>query len=700
MTSKIFKILLPIFVFGLSLAVYAFTLAPSITAGDSTEMVNIALTLGIAHPQSYPFVAVIGHLFSLLPFGPSPVWRVNLMSAFFEALTNMVVYFIILSLYKFYKTYSLKKDCREEITDYFLAASASLFLGFSLIHWQLATKAEVFALNNFLSVLVIFLGLSFFISKKWLWFWLTVLVGGLAFSHHQTAILIAPAIAFLIFLKDKIILLRRKTWLFILLFFVIGLIPYFVAITNLARSDPPLNWGNPSTVMGAAKALARTDFGSFAYLKEAKKGGPTETAIDQFVYYFKTLIDDFTLWGGLLMFVGGFFLWKQGRKVFFFLIIGITSMMIFLAYAQFSMGSPFSQATLRRFHLLPNIFIAFFIAFGLYYLWQKFNSLKLDFKQPANRFARILVFLLLSFAFLIPLTSNYSRADNKNNWGTLRYAQDFYQPTEPNAIIMVAGDVAGFCGQYEKFIDFGGDDRIVFSPGQFHLKWFIPQLTSRYPDLIIPPPLPGNRFTVTHQVIEANLGKRPIYINPELAFHDPEVEKRYVLWPKGLLFLIGNKGGEKKLEPYQEKSDWLWQSLDMEWFSWVKKNNPMFEDSIVGYYAQHFHNLGYMYDSVKLYEDSIREYERALEIDPNFEESIKNLGLLYGFKTEPINYQLAINYLSRYLALVEKKDPEAADSTRYTISKIYEENNKELERMRQEEATMSGEMKDDDEEEE
>lgn len=676
--------LLPLVVFGVSFGVYVYTLAPSIVAGDSTEMINAALVLGIPHQQSYPFVSLLGYLFSLLPFGPNPAWRVNLMSAFFEALTILLIYFIILRLFLASR---IKRQASRlqafDVSAYFFAFSASLFLGFSLTFWQLGTKAEVFALNNFLAAGAIWLTLVFLERKKRGWFYLVVFWGVLAFSHHQTAILVGPALLYLLWREQKEVLFDKKVWFKGLILILVGLLPYYFVLTRLARRDPPLNWGNPADLGGALRALARTDFGSFTYVKEAQKGVP-ETPIDQTVFYFKSLLDDFTVWGVLLAILGGLYLWQKARKIFYFSSIGLLTGIVFLAYAQLPLKGSFSQATAKRFYLLPNLFVAFFLSFGLLFGWQKFKALRLDYKEKANLFAKVIVFLGLSLAFLVPLMMNFSQANNRENLGTLKYALDFYLPTESNAIVMLAGDVANFTGQYVKTVGLGGDGRIVFSPGQFHLKWFIPQLKARHPDLIIPAPEPGNRFATASQVIRANLGRRPIYISPELAFHDPEIEKEFVLWPRNLLFKVRRKGGEEKLEAYREEAQRLWESLDLEWFSWVRKNNPLLEEVIISYYARHFHNLGYMYESVKLDEEAVKEYERALEVDPFLADSLKNLGLIYGMKLEPRDYQKGVEYLSKFISVVEKDSPELADSGRYTIAKILEDQAKEIQEIQEE----------------
>ena len=45
------------------LAVYVYTLAPSVVHIDSGELATVQATLGIAHPTGYPLFTVVGYLF-------------------------------------------------------------------------------------------------------------------------------------------------------------------------------------------------------------------------------------------------------------------------------------------------------------------------------------------------------------------------------------------------------------------------------------------------------------------------------------------------------------------------------------------------------------------------------------------------------------------------------------------------------------
>ena len=77
-------------VFVLGLGLYVHTLAPTVLPSNSGEFQFVADILGIAHPPGYPLYTMLGKLFTLIPLG-DVAYRVNLMSAFFAALTLALV---------------------------------------------------------------------------------------------------------------------------------------------------------------------------------------------------------------------------------------------------------------------------------------------------------------------------------------------------------------------------------------------------------------------------------------------------------------------------------------------------------------------------------------------------------------------------------------------------------------------------------
>src|SRR5437868_13401839 len=80
-------------VVGAVVVLYFFTAVRDIVVGDTPELITAAVTLGVPHPPGYPLFTMLGHLFSLLPFGSIP-FRVNLLSVVCDSVAVGIVYLI------------------------------------------------------------------------------------------------------------------------------------------------------------------------------------------------------------------------------------------------------------------------------------------------------------------------------------------------------------------------------------------------------------------------------------------------------------------------------------------------------------------------------------------------------------------------------------------------------------------------------
>lgn len=670
MKNLILTIFLSLLVVLLSLSIYLATLAPTITAGDSSEMITAAVTLGIPHQSSYPVNTILGHLFSKLPFGSLP-WRVNLMSAFLHALTLGILYLTILEIFKIYDD-----KAETEPTEKLIAFSSSLFLGFSRSFWINSLKAEVFPLNSLFGSILLLLILRWVNSiqyTKYLFFFAFIL--GLGVAHHQTIILTLPACLYLVWKNRKELVIafarqlgkvflpetyvsgvseereegRRLTvGVKIVLLFLLGLSSY-LSIIFLARRDPSLNWGNPSNLSGAVRSFLRADVGGF--LAPAISDVPSkETPVSQINYYFRNLLVDFNYWGIVLAILGLFFLWQKRREIFYFLILGISfSGPIFLTFANFPLNGDFSQATVLRFLILSELFWGISLAFGFKFIWEMVKFYTQNLRERTNLSARTIVSLGMSLVFLFPAVSHFELVDQRQNTFAYDFGKTIISSTEDDAIILLSGDIPNFTVDYLRYVEGMGGNRIIFTPGQLHMRWVVQQLSKRYPELIIPPPFPGYRFTITHQVIEANYGKkRPIYVSPELSQLDPVVGQNYILWPKGLLFRVYKDESEVKVDDYISQGESFWQTISPQKLSWLTRYHPSLDNPIFFYYPRHFYNLGAMFESEKKYEEAIKQYERTLGLDPGFTLAYKAMGVIYGYKMENKDKEKALDYLYKY----------------------------------------------------
>ena len=132
--------------FGVSFTAYLLTLEPTASLWDCSEFIASAYKLQVPHSPGTPLSLLVGRLFSMLSFGdPTRVaWSLNVMSAFFSALTILVVYHVIYFFSEKMKSRKLKK--------FHLAVaslSGSLCLAFSDTFWFSAVEAETYGIACF-----------------------------------------------------------------------------------------------------------------------------------------------------------------------------------------------------------------------------------------------------------------------------------------------------------------------------------------------------------------------------------------------------------------------------------------------------------------------------------------------------------------------------------------------------------------------
>lgn len=225
MTQKLhakINALLPFFVV---YCIYILTAFPTVQSEDSGELITSAVALDIAHPPGYPLYSLVGKLFSILiPFG-NMGWRLNIMSAFFGALTAQILYTII------------KKKTQNDL----IAFGMTLFYAFSGVIWGQSNRAEVYTLNTFFIALIIYLLLRWNEEKNFKWLLLAALSFGLGVGNHHSILLTIPAIFIYILIKNRRTIINPKIVFGCLGLLALGLSVYaYIPIrTYLAPYDNP-----------------------------------------------------------------------------------------------------------------------------------------------------------------------------------------------------------------------------------------------------------------------------------------------------------------------------------------------------------------------------------------------------------------------------------------------------------------------------
>lgn len=232
-------------------AAYLITLPPTITFEDSGQIITAAAKLGVSHPSGYPLESLVGHLFTLVPFGRI-AWRVNLASAAGAAACCLVLFFLLRSLFL-----ELEKDARVAAGASAAAAAAAFGLGRAF--WSQAVVAEAYAVNALALAAVLYAAFTFVRTRDARWGYLAAFVGGLALgAHTSSAIISIPVAAYLVWRFRRLPSLRGfcAALALVLLGFMV-----YLYLPVRAVQGPAINWGDPRTLPHAYGHITRRMYG-------------------------------------------------------------------------------------------------------------------------------------------------------------------------------------------------------------------------------------------------------------------------------------------------------------------------------------------------------------------------------------------------------------------------------------------------------
>lgn len=202
-------------VFIVSLVVYFFTLAPTVTLEDSGELVVAADYLGVPHPPGYPLWTIMAWVFQWIFHwvrylgNPNPAWGVNFMSAFFSSLCCANVALLVSrsgsDLLRFRRQANNEPAMLvENIITGTAGISAGLLLAFSPILWSQSVIAEVYSLNAFIHIFLLTLAYMWMCRPQdnRLLYGMAVTFG-IGITNCQPIGLIVLALMLIVFVTDR-----------------------------------------------------------------------------------------------------------------------------------------------------------------------------------------------------------------------------------------------------------------------------------------------------------------------------------------------------------------------------------------------------------------------------------------------------------------------------------------------------------------
>ena len=417
--------------------VFASTAIRTVGSEDDGLFILSSYFLGIEHPPGYPLFTLVGHLFSLLPFG-SVAYRVHLASAMFGALTGAAAWLCARSL------------SPGRMPAYLTA----LGLGLSPVFWSQAVIAEVYTLNTFFFLVLVYLGLQACPpgssagatdSQRRLLPWMALVFGLSLSNHYPLMFLVAPG--FLILLWPLGADLLKRMPLFLLLI-VLGLLPYAWLVYRSWQGLPISFYGSLETLPEIWFFLSRS---GYVGIDHSVSAGWLDKI--SFVEFMATqLFVQFAVVGALLAVAGFAVQWRVlGRRVSAFLTAAFLGPSVVLALL---LGFDYGALGKHVFHVYPlpaYVVAALWMGLGLAWMAERFTQ---RFIQPA--------LAAIVLAAIVVLGARENALDD-DEW-MARYAQAVLRVLPKDAIVFVAGDPDLATIAYFHMIEGRRPDITLYSP--------------------------------------------------------------------------------------------------------------------------------------------------------------------------------------------------------------------------------------------
>jgi len=507
------KITLPLVLFALSLALYLYTLAPTITwqhdGYDAGDLITAAYTLGIPHPTGYPTYMLLGKLFTLLPVG-DVAYRMNLLSAFCASLTVVLLYLSATVLLRSYRYARVASVC------------AALLLAASRVFWSQALVTEVYALNCLFFAMTLHLVLQLQASgveaaanpadrtRVYRLLMVTAWIYGLSLGNHLTIAFSAPLLLF-----QCVCIFRRRTldlweWARVLWMFLLGLSVYLY-LPLRAGSQPLPNWGNPRTLSGFLWMVSGGIYRQYVLAL------PLAYWPERLIAWASLLRQQFGIAGTALGLLG---LWIHSRRKARQCAILLLTFAIYSAYAMLY------NTTDSYVYLLPVYFLfALWIAQGAQYALQSLVDAGSRWQQPIAVALGILLLLLP----LGLLAANLPSVDLSNDYAAYEYGSQVFAQVPDGSILISATDPHTFTLWYFATVVTGRSQVALIDRDLLGYDWYVHGLRQAYPWLNWPHPL---RIPLsTDSLLEANRQSYAIF----LADIDPGLMSRYPFEQEGIL---------------------------------------------------------------------------------------------------------------------------------------------------------------------
>ncbi len=425
---------IPHLLFLMVFSVYLSTMSPVMYLGDSGEFTAAAFSLGIPHNSGYPLYGLLGKIFCMVPMG-NVAFRLNLMSAFFSALTVLLVYHII-------HAFTRNAWC---------SLSAAGFLAFTPLFWSQTVSAEVYPLHLFFMALMIWLLCRWEECRDFRRLLLFVFVTGISFTNHMQTVMLAPAVLFFIVSGDRKAIFEWKHFWAITLVFLLPLLLYLY-LPIRTQAGAAIHWGDPDNLERfLSHVTARAHRDSYVF-----SGGSM-----QYVLRFLEALKVLSLQYGLLLPLsiwGWISLPSLRWKVFF---AGIVLFDFF-----YTVFLNIISLEITPFTLPSSMVMAILLGIGLTRLvvWIRRQE------KIGGTLKKGFVGTLCAIP-VVALFTNYGVCDQSRNYTAYEQAVNIFRTANGGDTIFLDGDNNVFPAAYGRIVEGMGEGKGLYDRHNIIFKW-------------------------------------------------------------------------------------------------------------------------------------------------------------------------------------------------------------------------------------
>ena len=478
----------------LAFAAYALLAPDHIVDGDNAEFSTLAQTGGTAHPTGYPLYLLWLRALAWLP--GSPAHAAALATAILGAAT-------VLALHAACRAWGAGALGATIVTTLFAAAPIVV---------RIATTAEVFALNDLVVAVVLWLAATHGPLRGHRRAIALAVVAGLGMCNHMTCALVAP-IGVLGIVRG----VRESSWTALpaaVGAFAVALLPYAYLIIT---PDTPLSWGKVETLDDLVAMITRQDYGGpGAFLPQGKAVAATTQ-----LAAFATSIGRTWLWLPLAAAIYGVAreLVKPSHETRWGWVCFVATWLIAgpLLVMRFNIDpTGLGLYVVQRFYVLPAMLLAIAVAVA-------FRPLE-DMRR-----ARLATGLAGTLGFATVMATTLPYIARMHTPAVERYATNLLGVMPENAVLFMGQDSDYFGTAYAQWALGKRTDVVVVAPQLTVMTWYAERIAKRG---IAPPPGEGHPMV---RLVEKLLREgRPVFVEKSRA----EIISTFTTYPYGTVMKV------------------------------------------------------------------------------------------------------------------------------------------------------------------